>query len=524
MPAPHRSLRPVRSLVAAALTAAATLASAAPLDAQRAPADPQPSIAELDAYVAKAVRDWKVPGLAIAVVKDDSVVLAKGYGVRAMGKPDAVDAGTRFAIGSTTKAMTALALGMLVDEGKVKWDEPVVSYLPGFRLADPYATREVTVRDLLTHRAGLGNADLLWTATEYPLPEIMRRVGTLRPAYSLRSSFIYQNVMYAVAGEVVRAASGMPWDAFVKARIFTPLGMTATEATLASLEGQPNVAAPHGVIRDSTRVIANRPVDPVAPAGSIWSSVGDMAKWMRFVLDSGRVGGKRLVSAEVYREWLSPQTIAPPAMYPTMAVVRPHFFTYGLGWFLHDYAGESVAMHTGSIDGMSAIIGLLPDRRTGVYVLANLDHAELRHALMYRVFDMYRGTGGAGAGAARDWSGELRTLYGQQEERARAAQRQQEQRRVANTRPSLPLERYAGTYREPTYGDVVVAVRDGALQLTFGRGYDGRLEHWQYDSFRATWRDERSDPSVVVFAPDGAGGVASVRVAGNTFARVPAGR
>jgi CubicO group peptidase (beta-lactamase class C family) len=520
MPAPHRALRPVRTLLFVAL---ATLAGAAPLAAQRAPADPQPSIAELDAYVARAVRDWKVPGLAIAVVKDDSVVLAKGYGVRALGKPEAVDAGTRFAIGSTTKAMTAVALGMLVDEGKVQWDEPVVTYLPGFRLADPYLTREVTVRDLLTHRAGLGNADLLWAGAGYALPEIMQRIGTLRPAYSLRSSFIYQNVMYAVAGEVVRAASGMPWETFVKTRIFVPLGMTATEATLAALAGRPNVAAPHGVIRDTTRVIANRPVDPVAPAGSVWSSVGDMARWMRFVLDSGRVGGRRLVSAEVYRELLSPQTVAPTSMYPTMTVVRPHFFTYGLGWFLHDYAGESVAMHTGSIDGMSAIIGLLPDRRTGVYVLANLDHAELRHALMYRVFDMYRG-GGAGTGAARDWSTELRLLYGQAEERGRAAQRQQEQRRAAGTRPSLPLERYAGTYREPTYGDVVVAARDGALHLTFGRGYDGRLEHWHYDSFRATWKDERSDPSLAVFSPDGAGAVASVRVLGVTFARVSAGR
>jgi CubicO group peptidase (beta-lactamase class C family) len=514
MSATRRAFRPL----AAALV---LLAGAAPLAAQRAPADPQPSIAELDAYVARAVRDWKVPGLAIAVVKDDSVVLAKGYGVREQGKPDAVDAGTRFAIGSTTKAMTALALGMLVDEGKVRWDAPVITYLPGFRLADPYATREVTVRDLLTHRAGLGNADLLWAGAELPLDTIMRRIGTLRPAYSLRAGYIYQNIMYAVAGEVVRAASGMPWDAFVKSRIFVPLGMTATEATLATLAGQPNVAAPHAEIRDTLRVITNRPVDPVAPAGSVWSSVGDMAKWMRFVLDSARVGGKRLVSAEVYQEIFSPQQVAPTSMYPTMTVVRPHFFTYGLGWFLHDYAGEAVAMHTGSIDGMSAIIGLLPDRRVGVYVLANRDHAELRHALMYRVFDMYRGSGGP---SARDWSAELRTLYGRAEESARAAQRQQEAQRVANTRPTLPLDRYVGTYREPTFGDVAVTMRDGALHLAYGRGYAGRLEHWQYDTFRARWSDERSDPSPAVFSPDGTGGVASVRVVGVTFVRVPASR
>ena len=502
-----------RSLAAAALLTVASLAGAG-----RVAAQPTPSVAALDAYVAKAVRDWKVPGLAIAVVKDDAVVLAKGYGLRELGRPEPVDADTRFAIGSTTKAMTAVALGMLVDDGKVKWDERVTTYLPGFQLADPYVTREVTVRDLLTHRAGLGNADMLWSGAEYSTAEILRRVGTLRPAYSLRAGFIYQNVMYAAAGEVVRAASGMPWEEFVRTRIFVPLGMTNTEATLAGLAGKPNVAAPHDEVRDTLRVVPNRPVDPVAAAGSVWSSVNDMAKWMRFVLDSGRVGGKRLLSEATFRELLSPQTIAPTSMYPTMTVVRPHFFTYGLGWFLHDYAGEAVAMHTGSIDGMSAIIGLLPDRRVGVYVLANRDHAELRHALMYRVFDAYRGA------APRDWSAELLKLYGGLEAQAAAARQQQEQRRVANTQPSLPLDRYAGTYREPTFGDVVVTQRDGALQLAFGRSRVGRLEHWQYETFRATWNDERSQPSPIVFAPDGTGGVASVRAFGFTFARVPAPR
>ena len=517
----HASRRAFRPLV---VTAMSTLAWGAPLAAQRAPApgssptaptasSPTPSIAELDAYVARAVRDWKVPGLAIAVVKDDSVVLAKGYGVRELGKPGAVDAGTRFAIGSTTKAMTVVALGMLVDEGKVKWDEKVITYLPGFRLADPYVTRELTVRDLLTHRAGLGNADMLWAGADYSYEEIARRIGTLAPAYSMRSGFIYQNIMYAVAGDVVRAASGMTWEAFLRTRIFAPLGMTATEATLAGVTGKPNVAAPHGEVRDTIRVIANRAVDPVAPAGSVWSSVGDMAKWMRFVLDSGRVGGKRLLSEATYREIFSPQVIAPTSMYETMTVVKPHFFTYGLGWFMHDYAGEAVTMHTGSINGMSAIIGLLPDRRVGVYVLANLDHAELRHALMYRVFDAYR----PGAGAARDWSAELLALYGGLHAKADSARRQQEQRRVAGTRPSVALERYAGTYVDPTFGEVVVTARDGALQLAFGKEYVGTLEHWHYDTFRAHWSNENRDPSTVVFSPDGTGGVAAVRLLGVTF-------
>ena len=453
------SNRLVATLVAAAVLA---LPAHAQSTAQR--------VAAFDAYVAQAAKDWHVPGLAVAVVLNDSVILAKGYGVRELGKPGAVDAGTRFAIGSTTKAMTAAALGMLVDEGKLRWDDPVTKLLPDFRLSDPWVTRELTVRDLLTHRAGLGNADLLWAGADYPHAEVVRRIRTLPLAYSMRSGWVYQNIMYAVAGDVVQAASGMPWQQFVRTRIFGPLGMTATEPTLAAVTGQPNVASPHGEIGDTLRVIANRPVDPVESAGSVWSSVGDMAKWMRFVLDSGRVGGKRLLSERSFRELLTPQTIADRAIYPTIAVLRPHFFTYGFGWFLHDYQGQAVAMHTGSIDGMSALIGLIPDRRLGIYVLANADHAELRHALMLTAFDRFAGTAST---PARDWSAELLKLYGAQRARARAAEREREARRAADTHPSLPLARYAGTYSDPTFGDVTVTESGGALRLRFGRAYDG---------------------------------------------------
>ncbi|HJR67650.1 MAG TPA: serine hydrolase [Gemmatimonadaceae bacterium] len=500
----------MRALAAVPIIVAATSA-----DAQRAA---RPALNELDAYITRAVAEWRIPGLAISIVKDDSVVFAKGYGVRELGKPGAVDAGTRFAIGSTTKAMTAIALGMLVDEKKVRWDEPVITYLPGFRVGDPYVTRELTVRDLLTHRGGLGNADLLWASADYTAEEITRRVATLAPAYSLRSRFIYQNIMYAVAGDVIAAASGMPWAQFLRTRIFEPLGMKATEPTLAALQGQANIATPHAELSDTIRPITNRPVDAVGPAGSVWSSVGDMAKWARFILDSGRVGGKRLLSEATFREVLSPQVVAPREMYSTMTLVRPHFFTYGLGWFLHDYQGEAVAMHTGSIDGMSALIGLIPDRRLGVYVLANLDHAELRHALMYRVFDMYSGN------APRDWSKELLALYGGLERQADSAQQDQIRRRVADTRPSLPLDRYAGTYTNQTYGNAVVTIRDGVLHFAFGRGRAGTLTHWHYDTFQAKWDDVRRGPSFVVFAPDGAGGVSSVRAFGITFTRAPASR
>ena len=503
--------RPVRWLTAAALALPAV--SMAQLPAVAVPAATRPSMVEFDAYVSRAVSDWKTPGLAIAVVSGDSVVFAKGYGVRELGKTGPVDPGTRFAIGSTTKAITAVALAMLVDEGKVKWDAPVTTYLPTLQLADPYVTRELTVRDLLTHRAGLGNADLLWANADYTMADITRRISTLKPAYSFRSGFVYQNIMYSLAGDVVAAASGMTWDAFLRTRIFGPLGMTATETRLSTITGKPNVATPHAEIRDKLRTIENRPVDAVAPAGSVWSSVGDMAKWMSFVLDSGRVGGKRLLTEATYREIFTPQVIAPPATYPATRLTRPHFFTYGLGWFLHDYDGQAVAMHTGSIDGMSAIIGLIPDRRLGVFVLANADHVELRHALMYEVFDRFSGN------PPRDWSTVLLKLFGGLRTEALASRQRQEQRRVTGTRPSLALKHYAGTYRESTFGDVVVSVRSNRLSLQFGSSNRASLTHWQYDTFRARWEDIRSDPSTIVFTPDGTGGVAGVRAFGVTFAR-----
>jgi len=478
-------------------------------------------IAQFDADVAKAVKAWNAAGLAVAVVRNDSLLFAKGYGVRELGKPEPVDADTRFAIGSTTKAMTVLALGMLVDEGKVRWDAPVIEYLPNFRLSDPYVTREVTVRDILTHRTGLGNADLLWASTDFSAEEIFKRTGTLPLAYSFRSGFVYQNIMYALAGDIVRAVSGMSWDAFLETRIFAPLGMKATVTRLSGITGKPNVAAPHGYVNDSLRVVENRSVDPVAPAGSVWSSVNDMSRWMRFVLDSGRVNGKRLVSEATFKQWLSPQTVADPNTYPALSLARPHFFLYSLGWFLQDYNGQAVVMHTGSINGMSALIGLIPDKKLGVYVLANADHVELRHALMYEVFDRF---GGAAGAKKRDWSADLLAMFKAQEAQAAEAQKRALAQRVTGTKPSLPAASYVGTYRNATYGDVVVTANGETLHVRYRDAYDGDLSHWQYETFRARWSNRGNSEGTVTFRPDGTGRILALQLAGNTFTRVAPAR
>jgi CubicO group peptidase (beta-lactamase class C family) len=481
----------------------AFLLVACPLAAQAPSAD-------FDKYVAQGVKDWRVPGLAVAVVKDDSIVFQKAYGVRDVKTGEAFDVHTRSAIGSTTKAMTAMALGMLVDEKKISWDDRVIDHLPDFRLSDPYVTRDLRIRDLLTHRSGLGGSgDLLWVNPDLSEQEIVRRMRYMPFESPLRTKFSYNNIMYQVAGDVVAAASGLSWEQFVTARIFQPLGMRESIPLVSATAGQPEITSAHALKNDTLRVIPFQSTDQVKAAGSVFSSISDMTRWMRFLLDSGRVNGQRLVSDSVFREIFKPEILADRALYPALTLSNPHFFAYGFGFFLQDYAGYEVAMHTGSIDGMCALIALVPEKHLGFYILENVDHAELRHALMYKAIDEWLGTGN------RDWSAELHTLF---------AARQKKPKSTADSAgapASLPLDRYAGTYRDSVFGDVVVTKESGALHLRYFSS-NAQLDHQQYDVFKAS-HPNRSylDGQTVTFHPDGVGGLASVKFAGETFTRIP---
>ncbi|MEZ4416531.1 MAG: serine hydrolase [Gemmatimonadota bacterium] len=472
-------------------------------------------VEEFDAYVRKAVSDWDVPGLAVAVVKDGQLMFARGYGVQQLGRAGAVDEHTRFAIGSTTKAMTAAALAMLVEEGKLDWNDPVIDHLPWFRLQDPWVTREIRVIDLLTHNAGLGNADFLWYEQDATTRDLLERLRYLEPAYSMRSGFIYQNLMYATAGEVIAAASGVPWARFIQTRILEPLGMRDTRTTLAETEGQPNVAGPHYRLDGTVERIENASVDPVAAAGSIWSSVHDMSVWLRFLLAGGvAADGRRLLEPSTV-EWLfTPHSLVEPEdFYPTQELTHPHWTTYGLGWFQADYEGRKVDFHTGSIDGMVAIAGLLRDEGVGVYVLANRDHAEVRHALMYRVFDLYDPE------APRDWSADLLALYDRLDTEQAEAQARRSAARAADTAPSLPLDAYVGTFTHPLYGSVRIE-RDGARLLArYGR-LQGTLEHWERESFDARWSTRWRGTTRLTFVLSGPE-VTGVEVGGYTLPRSP---
>ncbi|MBV9107964.1 MAG: serine hydrolase, partial [Gemmatimonadetes bacterium] len=331
--------------------------------------------------------------------------------------------------------------------------------------------------------------------------------------------YAYNNLAYMLAGEVAASASGMSWERLVQTRILEPLGMRETVMGFAQLAGRPNVAAAHIREGDSTVAIPEVDIDYVGPAGSMHSSVHDMALWLRFQLDSTRLGGRRFVSPDRWAEMYTPQFVVPVSrFYPSARLAGTRFVAYGLAWFLEDYGGHFVAMHTGSIDGMSAIAGMLPDQRVGVVVLANLDHAEVRHAILDHVLDLYTGR------PERDWSGELRALYAAADSAEKAQLATRLAARVRGTRPSLPLERYAGVYADSLYGDLRIRVDNGHLVAALGPRLVGDLEPWNRDTFRIRYRlagDNGNNWMSFALAPDGS--VASVSIEGvdEVFRRRP---
>lgn len=476
----------------------------------------QKQINSFDAYIKKGVADWKVPGLAIIVVKDGKVVFKNGYGVRKLGEPGKVDTKTMFAIASTTKAMTAACAAMLVDEGKLHWDDKVTDYLPDFQLYDPYVTRELTVRDLFLHDTGLGNADFLWGAMSISSDEVLHRLRLIKPAYSFRAGFIYQNICFLAAGKVIERASGMPWEDFIRKRIFTPLGMDRTVPKIKYTVGLPNLATPHFTIDSVVQVVEKDTADAIAPAGAVWSCVDDMGKWVACMLDSTKYGnGQRLLKPETWATLLKPQNfVSDEEFYPTALITKPHWKTYGLGWFQQDYKGQMVNFHTGSLKGFVAINGLLVDKKTGVYILENLDHAELRHALMFKAFDTFA------LGGDTDWSAQFLKLYGGFKAKADSADKADDAKRVVNAKPAHDLKDYAGKYADPLFGQVIVTADNGALNININNYLQASVQPWNYETFRGYYQHKEDGKATVTFTTDDSGKISSVNVDGMLLGRV----
>lgn len=458
---------------------------------------------DFDAYVEKSMREWKVPGLSIAVMKGDKLLLLKGYGVRAAGSPERVDADTIFGVASNTKPVTAAALASLVDQGKISWDDPVMKHLPAFAMRDPYVTRELTIRDLLSHRNGFGayGGDIMTWGSSYSREEIVRRIRFVPPVSSFRSTYSYQNGMFITAGEVVEAVTGTTWDDYVRTHFFGPLSMTRTSTSFADATRQENRAMPHVIVNDTPELMPWRNIDNLGGAAAMNSTARDLAQWVRLQLSSGTLDGRTYFSRKSAHEMTTPQTVMKLALEADQARPAASFSAYGLGWTLRDYRGRKLVRHGGWTDGMRSTTAFLPAEKIGVVILTNAHYRNLSTPLLFTIIDSLTGE------KSSDWS----AYYLQREHESEQAEADRWAKlraaRVASSAPSRPAEALAGTYRNEVYGDVIVTVQGQRLLLDFTASptYKAELEHWHYDTYLPKWKESLPEPALVNFSFDGTG-------------------
>ena len=462
---------------------------------------------DLDADVNLALKTFDVPGIAIAIVKDGKVVTAKGYGVRKLGDPKPVDGKTLFEVASNSKAFTAAALAMLVDEGKISWDDPVTKHLPGFQMFDSYVTGQMTIRDLLTHRSGLGlgAGDLLWwPTTNFSTDEIISKLRYIQPSTSFRSSYAYDNLLYIVAGKIVAEKAGKPWGAAIHDRILAPLGMNDTKTSVAEMLASDDYSAPHSKIGEKAAVVKPMPVGNAVGAVGINTSAEDIARWMNVLLNGGKMeDGKQLFSAKQANELWTEQTpirIRDPK--PALAATKPNFAAYGLGFSLRDYKGRKIAMHGGALQGFYSTVLMVPEEKLGIAILTNAENSPAMSALYWRILDQYLKV------PATDWI----KLYAEQEAAMHKEELERQGKevtaRAAKSAPSLPLASYDGEYEDAWYGKISIRTEGKKHIMSFARTPDltGELEHFQHDTFIVRWKERNFNADAYVsFAlnPDG---------------------
>ena len=468
-----------------------------------APTRTPDSLAGLDAYIAESMPDWDIPGLAVAVVHEGDVVFARGFGVKEVGRADPINARTLFQIGSVSKSFAAAAVGALVDEGLATWDDPVIDHLPWFRVKDPWITREITLRDLLSHQSGMPGAayPVLAVVDARETAEGLRLLDNQGP---LRQEYRYSNQAYGVAGLVVEAAAGMSWGAWVRERLLAPLEMRDTgtspydvwdsahvaptflgsaPAGIPGIDDAPgrNVAMPHGVDRSGNRrVLSWQSYDNMQAAGSVVSNVVDLANWVRMHLDHGRFNGAPVLDSTTVSEMHASQV----RMEPWLLFADPGTGSYGLGWARADFLGHAHISHSGGIFGFPAYVAMLPDANAGVVVLANGSMWTPYHPhqdIGAWVFGQLLGVEG------RDWHAEVMARTDAIHAQVETALTAREAGRTDGTQPSLPLTGYTGRYQDE-HGAVTAHVVNGetGLRVHFGApgSFSGDMEHWHHDVFQ----------------------------------------
>lgn len=490
----------------------------------------QIAIADIEAYIEQALKDWGIPGGSSLIMKDGELLSNRGYGVRELGKPEAMETDTIFHIASSTKAFTATCLGLLVDEGKLGWDDPVVKYLPEFKLYDPWITREVTVRDLLNHKLGLTRYNhIMFRNTPYDPDEFIQRFPYMKPFTSFRTRFVYGNEQYILAGKLVEVISGKPYDDFLQERIFDPLGMTSTFPTLSHLKraGVTNISHGHCNLDGGFVPVGVRLLDPVQPldlvdigmnaAGCIWSNMPDLARWLEFFLGDGTFRGKTLASPKVMEEMRSPQfSIAPrddelTTIFSAVGV-DVNILTYAFGWYVMDYRGRKLVVHGGNIHNGNNIIGFIPGENLAFMIFVNtyqvIAHALLSFYVLDAMFGHNIDYSARGIEAVKMWqAGATQAIEGMLSSRQ------------LDTHPSVPLERYTGKYASPLMGELSIDLDGGELRFTYGNShmFDASLSHWQDDTFVVDFKNKYQDPEFVSFQVSEAGSVSSLVWLGSEF-------
>ena len=439
----------------------------------------QADLKKLDAYYSKALADWAVPGMSIAIVKDGQIIFSKGYGVKEIGKPGKPDAKSLFAIASNTKAFTSTAIAQLVDEGKLSWDDKVRKYLPDFALYDPWISAETTIRDLLCHRVGLRtfSGDILWYRSTLTVEEIIARVQYLPKNYDFRAGYGYSNVMYLTAGEVIEKVTGQSWHEYIRQHFFIPLGMARSVTTITELDKMGNYAMPHKLADGVHTPMPWEEWATVAAMGGIISSVEDMSQWMIFNLNHGIWKKDTLLSSRSRNVLWTPHNIH--MVDHTKNDHRVHMRGYALGWTVSDYHGRYRVGHTGGYSGMLSAVTLIPDENLGIVVLTNGLKGIFTPLIDYTIDAFLKVP-------ERDWSREaLKRASNYRDTRIEERKRS----RLSGTRPTLPIDKYAGIYHTPAYGEIKVSERNGKLQLSFEHTPDlsADLEHWHQDVWEIKW-------------------------------------
>jgi CubicO group peptidase (beta-lactamase class C family) len=435
--------------------------------------DVEPRLNGLDAFIGEVMAEWKVPGLAIAIVEDGEVIVSKGYGYRDVDEELPVTPRTLFAIGSIAKSFTVTALGMLADEGRFEWDEPVRTYLPDFELYDDVASERMTPRDLVTHRSGLPRHDLVWYGSDFTRRELYERLRYLEPSRDFRAAYQYQNLMFMTAGYLAGRLAGMPWEDLVSRRIFEPLGMARSNFSVTESPRSDDFAYPYTLIGDDVRQIDFRNIDEIGPAGSINSSVEEMIRYVQFHIDAGKYGDEQLLSETNARQMQTPQM----AIQSSIQYDELGHSAYGMAFSIGTYRGHKVVQHGGGIDGFSALLSLMPRERVGLIILTNMSgNNPVPSIVARRAYDQLLGL------EPVDWPARVREQQAQAREAAERSDEEELNYRVAGTSPSHELSEYVGEYEHPGYGVIRVEFDGAKLKATFNN-MSAPLEHFHYDVF-----------------------------------------